>query len=115
VIGSENLGECPDSCHRHHLKMCLPRVRAASSDHYDSPQDRPGEIRAQEPNRISSSGYGCPDRFKLDQPSWVASPEPCRTASNCNPDCNPALWRDPLLRSCRSLSAALTCDNVQIR
>jgi hypothetical protein len=52
------------------------------------------------PNRISSSGRWCSDRFKLDQLSWVAFPELRRTASNCNP----ALWRDPLLG--RSVCAA---------
>jgi hypothetical protein len=50
------------------------------------------------PNRISSSGQSCPDRFKLDQPSGTVSSGPRYTASNCNPKCNPALWRDPLLR-----------------
>jgi hypothetical protein len=37
------------------------------------------------PNRISSSGRGCPDRFKLDQPSRLVFPGRDRTAMNCNP------------------------------
>jgi len=52
------------------------------------------------PNGISSSGQSCPDRFKLDQPPVTVSPGRRRTASNCNP----VLWRDPLLR--RSVCAA---------
>jgi len=56
------------------------------------------------PNGISSSGQSCPDRFKLDQPPVTVSPGRRRTASNCNPNCNPVLWRDPLLR--RSVCAA---------
>ena len=56
------------------------------------------------PNRISSSGRGCPDRFKLDQSSRAVPTERCRTVSNCNPNCNPVPRRDPLLR--RSVCAA---------
>ena len=40
------------------------------------------------PNRISSSGHGCPDRFKLDQPSRPVLPGWWCTAVNCNPNCN---------------------------
>jgi hypothetical protein len=41
------------------------------------------------PNRISSSGHGCPDRFKLDQPIRPVFSGRRRTAVNCNPNCNP--------------------------
>jgi hypothetical protein len=37
------------------------------------------------PNRIGSSPHGCPDRFKLDQPSRPVFPRWCRTVVNCNP------------------------------
>ena len=45
------------------------------------------------PNRISSSGRGCPDRFKLDQPSRPVFPGWCRTVLNCNRNCNPQICR----------------------
>jgi hypothetical protein len=45
------------------------------------------------PNRISSSGYSCPDRFKLDQPSRPVFSGWCRTVVNCNPNCNPLIRR----------------------
>ena len=41
------------------------------------------------PNRISSSGYGRPDRFKLDQPSGLVGPGRHGTVVNSNPNCNP--------------------------
>ena len=44
-------------------------------------------------SRISSSGRGSPDRFKLDQYPWSVLPERHRTVLNCNPNCNPG--RDP--------------------
>jgi hypothetical protein len=39
-------------------------------------------------NRISSSGQGCPDRFKLDQSTRSVLRARRRTALNCNPNCN---------------------------
>jgi hypothetical protein len=36
------------------------------------------------PNRISSSGRGRPDRFNLDQRPWLVPREPSCTAVNCN-------------------------------
>ena len=36
------------------------------------------------PNRISSSGRGRPDRFNLDQRSWPVLREPSCTVVNCN-------------------------------
>jgi hypothetical protein len=49
-------------------------------------------LAATRPRRISSSGHGCPYRFKLDQRRWPVSSGRRRTASNCNPNCNPARW-----------------------
>lgn len=43
------------------------------------------------PNRISSSGHGCPDRFKLDQPSRPVFPGWYCTVVNCNPNCKPQI------------------------
>ena len=40
------------------------------------------------PNCISSSGHGCPDRFRLDQLSWPVLAERHCTMVNCNPNCN---------------------------
>ena len=40
------------------------------------------------PNRISSSARGCPDRFNLDQPPWSVFAGWPRTVVNCNPNCN---------------------------
>ena len=45
---------------------------------------------AREPNRISSSGRACPDRFRLDQHLWPVLPGRCCTPLNCSPDCNRA-------------------------
>jgi len=45
------------------------------------------------PNRISSSGRGRPDRFKLDRLRWSVFGGRCCTAVNCNPKCNP--WPSP--------------------
>jgi hypothetical protein len=42
------------------------------------------------PNRISSSGRGRSDWFKLDQLRWPVRSGQHRTAVNCNPNCNPA-------------------------
>jgi len=36
------------------------------------------------PNRISSSGQYRPDRFNLDQSSWLVPRGPSCTAVNCN-------------------------------
>lgn len=44
---------------------------------------------AHDPNRISSSPQGRPDRFKLDQRRWPVRPGRCCTAVNCNRICNP--------------------------
>jgi hypothetical protein len=41
------------------------------------------------PNRISSSGRDSPDRFRLDQHPWPVLAGLCRTALNCNRNCNP--------------------------
>ena len=41
------------------------------------------------PNRISSSGRDSPDRFRLDQHPWPDLAGLCRTALNCNRNCNP--------------------------
>ena len=41
-----------------------------------------------EPNRISSSGRGSPDRFRLDQRRWPVFPGRHRMRVNCNPNCN---------------------------
>jgi hypothetical protein len=41
------------------------------------------------PNRISSSGHDSPDRFRLDQHPWPVLAGLCRTALNCNRNCNP--------------------------
>ena len=51
------------------------------------------------PNRISSSGRDCPDRFKLDQLRRPDFPERRGTAVNCNPNCNRGLsaWGVPWL------------------
>ena len=46
---------------------------------------------AARPNRISSSGHGRPDRFKLDHPSRPVFPGWCRIVVNCNPNCNPQI------------------------
>ena len=43
------------------------------------------------PNRISSSGRGSPDRFRLDQHPWPVLAGLCRTALNCNRNCNLAV------------------------
>jgi hypothetical protein len=62
---------------------------------------------AREPNRISSSGRGRSDRFKLDQPTRPVFSGRRRTAVNCNPNCNPQIRRsgrvvqDRLLQSVR--------------
>jgi len=40
------------------------------------------------PNRISSSGHGRPDRFRLDQLPRPVLAERHRTMVNCNPNCN---------------------------
>ncbi len=42
------------------------------------------------PNRISSSDRGRPDRFKLDQLLRLDLPGWRCTAVNCNPNCNPS-------------------------
>jgi 8-oxo-dGTP pyrophosphatase MutT (NUDIX family) len=47
------------------------------------------------PNRISSLGRGCPDRFKLDHRRRSVLPERCRAVLNCNPNCNPAVSSSP--------------------
>src|SRR5262249_23758922 len=39
-------------------------------------------------NRISSSGHGRSDRFRLDQLPWPVLAERRRTMVNCNPNCN---------------------------
>ena len=46
--------------------------------------------------RISSSGRGCPDRFKLDRFRGSVFGGRCCTAVNCNPKCNP--WPSPAAR-----------------
>jgi hypothetical protein len=38
--------------------------------------------------RISSSGRGRPDQFRLDQLPWPVLVERHRTMVNCNPNCN---------------------------
>ncbi len=44
--------------------------------------------------RISSSGQGCPDRFRLDQHGWpVVTGRRC-TEVNCNPNCNRRIRRN---------------------
>jgi hypothetical protein len=54
-------------------------------------------LRVLPPNRISSSGRDCPDRFKLDQLRRPDFPERRGTAMNCNPNCNRGLsaWEFP--------------------
>jgi hypothetical protein len=55
--------------------------------------------------RISSSGRGRPNRFKLDQRPRPVLAERHRTVVNCNPNCKPVpcldkwLPRTPLLKS----------------
>ena len=46
-------------------------------------------------NRISGSGRGRSDRFKLDQPPRSVFPERCRIVVNCNPNCNSAVSGPP--------------------
>jgi hypothetical protein len=68
-----------------------PEVRDAG---LGSAEDRGFEPRrVLPPNRISSSGHDCSDRFKLDQPSRPVFPGWCRTVLNCNPNCNPQIRR----------------------
>ena len=57
--------------------------------------------RAARPNRISSSGRGCPDRFKLDRRRWPVFPGRRCMVVNCNPNCN------------RDASALVTARTVQ--
>jgi len=66
--------------------------------------DPPGALKdsnadGREPNRISSSGRDCPDRFKLEQLRRPDFPERRGTAVNCNPNCNRGLsaWGVPWL------------------
>lgn len=66
-----------------------------------------------DPNRISSSGHSCPDRFKLDQPSRPVSSGWCRTVVNCNPNGNPQIRRSGrVVQDCplRSMSWADSPD-----
>jgi tetratricopeptide (TPR) repeat protein len=59
------------------------------------------------PNRISSSGQGRPDRFRLDQCPWPVCPGRRGTVWNCNLNCNPedreVRW--PLCAYCHSVDA----------
>jgi hypothetical protein len=64
--------------------------------------DSPGALKDQnadgrEPNRISSSDGGRPDRFRLDQCPCPVLPGRRRTVVNCNPNCNHVSDRDSLL------------------
>jgi hypothetical protein len=43
------------------------------------------------PNRISSSGRNCSDRFRLDRRVRPVLRERRRVALNCNPNCNPQI------------------------
>jgi len=49
---------------------------------------RLGDLKGANPNRISSSGHGCPDRQRLDQRPWLVLAERHCTMVNCNPNCN---------------------------
>jgi hypothetical protein len=73
-----------------------------SSRHRRPPERGAGQNRrfwVVNPNRISSSGRGCPDRFKLDQLRRPDFPGRRGTAVNCNPNCNRGLsaWGVPWL------------------
>jgi len=61
----------------------VARVRKVEADLYERHR----------PNRISSSGQGCPELFKLDQRARSVLRARRRTALNCNPNCNPNMRR----------------------
>jgi hypothetical protein len=68
---------------------------------------RPGDLirrKGANPNRISSSGRGRPDRFSLDERPGSVRLGRCRTVVNCNPNCNPLL----------SLAAVIICSGPGI-
>jgi hypothetical protein len=53
--------------------------------------------RVARPNRISSSGRHGSDPFMLDQRTRSVRHESCRTALNCNPNCNRQICSSPWL------------------
>ena len=56
----------------------------------DPPIAQDSNVYGREPNRISSSGRGGSDRFRLDQCPRPGCPERYGTVWNCNLNCNPA-------------------------
>ena len=84
---------------------------------------RLGDLKGANPNRISSSGHGCPDRQRLDQRPWLVLAERHCTMVNCNPNCNLAhdSWAQLVavfkIASATTPPAALTCtfDHLLIR